>query len=276
MLQTKKKNSEIVEELDYNFKIMKTMKPLNNGIENKLLDYIAMASTQSSNAMIGNTFTHDETMLLLKDGIISSHRSSTEHNEIERLFKAWNEMLNTLKTNKVPSEELIINIHNTIFLGCESAGKYRQMNIPIGDMFDNPFLTPNFEKVEQLMKEYISNIQNDLSNMFKLKKDNSIDWSDTFNTLAKHHIEFERIHPFIDGNGRVGRLLLNFELMSLGLAPIDIRYDISKNYYSAFKKYDKEINEGGNPSTASRPMAKILLEAELKSLKLWNMTFQQK
>ena len=118
MIETKKKQKliDIIEELDYNFKLMKTMQPLNNRLENKFLDYIAIASTQSSNTMAGNTFTYEETTLLLKDGILSNHRSSTEHNEIERAFKAWNEVLKTLKINKIPSEDLILSIHNNIFL----------------------------------------------------------------------------------------------------------------------------------------------------------------
>lgn len=81
------------------------------------------------------------------------------------------------------------------------------------------------EQMEKLINEYNNTTEKNI-----VKK------------LAKFHIDFEAIHPFIDGNGRTGRLIVNFELMKYGYPPIDIKYTDRKAYYDAFDDYHEKRN----------------------------------
>lgn len=95
-----------------------------------------------------------------------------------------------------------------------------------------------------------------------------------FQNLAKHHIEFENIHPFVDGNGRMGRLLLIYEMISLGLLPVDVRYEERDRYYAAISAYRDKEKYSTRPESKTEGMAKLLAESELESMKIWLSIYQ--
>ena len=116
-------------------------------------------------------------------------------------------------------------------------------------------------------------LQSDLAKNQELFKQEKIEWENIFNTLALHHIEFEKIHPFIDGNGRTGRLLLTYELISMGLLPIDIQVEERARYDSAFKHFDTKKERSTRPESKTEKMASLFAECELESLTVWNKIF---
>ena len=103
----------------------------------------------------------------------------------------------------------------------------------------------------------------------------NIAWTELFHSFAEHHIEFERIHPFVGGNGRTGRLLLTYEMILLGLIPVDIRYEERSRYYAALAAYEDKLRYSTRSESKTEKMAKLLAECELRSSDLWVKTFSE-
>ena len=100
--------------------------------------------------------------------------------------------------------------------GDEEAGQYRRIQNYVGDPARIKYTPCPPSEVPTRMREYVNKLQADMAENVKIKEQSDYDWSRVFHTLAQHHIEFEKIHPFIDGNGRTGRLLLTYEMLSMG------------------------------------------------------------
>ncbi len=124
------------------------------------------------------------------------------------------------------SESIIKQIHYLLFTDKrENLGAYRRVSVRIMGAKHEPVQPYLIEpKMEQLMVDYAR------SGEHIVRK------------LARFHIEFEGIHPFIDGNGRTGRLLVNIEFMKAGFPPIDIKFTDRIAYYNAFDEYYEKNN----------------------------------
>lgn len=119
------------------------------------------------------------------------------------------------------SERVIKNIHHLVLSDKkDDRGVYRKIPVKIMGAAHEPIQPYLIQsKMEKLITDFNANHENIIMK------------------LAKFHIEFESIHPFIDGNGRTGRLLVNLELMKAGYPPIDIKFTDRIKYYQAFDEY---------------------------------------
>ena len=136
------------------------------------------------------------------------------------------------------SESVIKDIHYLVLSDKkDDRGIYRKVPVRIMGAAHEPvqpyLIRP---KMEQLLDQYIHSEE------------------DIVTKLARFHIEFESIHPFIDGNGRTGRLLINLELMKAGYPPIDIKFTDRLAYYEAFDEYHVK----GNLSAMADMFAKYM------------------
>lgn len=263
----------ILSQLDANYSIMKSMRPLpQDGIE-YFKNEMGIVVSHSSNALEGNTFTFDETRLLLEKGITSVARTFHEHEEIVGYKNAYDFLYTATKENTPIDESFVKKIHSFVLSGKESAGQYRTIQNYVGSLTKVVYTPPAPSQIENEMKEYCLKVQSDVSENRALFNREKTDWGKIFHTLALHHIEFEKIHPFIDGNGRTGRLLLTYELISIGLLPIDIQAEERARYDSAFKHFDTKKERSTRPESKTEKMANLFAECELESMTIWNKIF---
>ena len=104
----------------------------------------------------------------------------------------------------------------------ENRGVYRRVPVMIMGSDHTP---PQPYLVPKLMEELV------------LDYNEKLHYTDIIEVVSELHLRFESIHPFIDGNGRTGRLLLNFELMKCGLLPVNIKFTDRMKYYDSFDDY---------------------------------------
>lgn len=271
----KSKYIENLKQIDNNYKIMKTMRPLPQSGVDYFVKEFSISTAHSSNAIEGNTFTYDETRLLLEKGIESGAHSFREKMDIVGYKQGFNLLYSSLKKKREIDEKFIKELHTYVLFGDEEAGRYRTIQNYIGSL-TRVVYTPSAPKyVPQEMAQYVEKLNADFQNNKELLKKDDIDWNSLFHNLAEHHIAFERIHPFIDGNGRTGRLLLTYEMIALGLLPVDIRYEERERYAAGFSAYHDKEKYSTRPESKTEKMAQLLAECELKSMELWNKTFEE-
>ena len=182
----------------------------------KELEEIAIAFTYNTNAIEGSTITLQETREIIHDRI-SPNKPLRDVIETESHNKVFFQMLS--KEEKI-TNELLLRWHKEIFGETKSdiAGMYRDYLVKVGS-----YLAPNWQEVNKMMEKLINFI-------FKNRKMNPVELS------ARAHYKFEKIHPFGDGNGRIGRLLMNCILWHSGYPMLIIEHKKRKSYYKALQK----------------------------------------
>ena len=200
--------------------LLRSKRPLTSGEISRLNEEFLVEYTYNSNAIEGNTLTLRETDMVLK-GLTIDQKPLRDHIEAIGHKEAF-EYVSSLVSNQEPlSERVIKDIHYLVLSDKkEDRGVYRRIPVRIMGAAHEPIQPYLIQpRMEQLLRKLNQSTENIVSR------------------LAEFHIEFESIHPFIDGNGRTGRLLVNLELMKNGFPPIDIKFTDRLDYYQAFDDY---------------------------------------
>lgn len=210
-----------------------SFRPLATDIVKQIQEYYKIGLTYSSNALEGNTLDLAETKVVLEDGLTISGKPIRDHLEALGHGQAFDELIK-ISDSKTITEENIKNLHRLFYekIDSENAGKYRTKPIIVTGA-DVEFPRP--EVIGQKMQEFISQLSVMRKTMHPVE------------FAAMVHIIFVNIHPFIDGNGRVARLLLNLTLLESGynitVIPPAVRADyIRALQESNHKNYEPFIN----------------------------------
>ena len=228
--------------------ILDSKRPLTEGELDRLKEEFVVEFTYNSNAIEGNTLTLRETDMVLR-GLTIDKKPLKDHLEAIGHKEAFEYISDLVKQKASINEHIIKQIHYLVLADKpHDRGVYRKVPVSIVGAKHTPvqpFLIES--ELQELLKRY-----ND-------------DKEDFITKLARFHIEFEAIHPFIDGNGRTGRLLVTLELMKLGYPPIEIKFSDRMAYYNAFDSY--HIHGDLKPMVSL--FSKYLLERLQKYLSLF-------
>lgn len=233
--RTNKKN--IILDIKRKRERLSEMRPLTQGEVERLAEEFMIDFTYNSNAIEGNTLTLKETALAL-EGMTVDQKPLKDHLEAVGHRDAFLYVQDVAKQELPLSETVIKNIHALVLMNRpDDKGVYRRIPVRIMGAYTEP-VQPYM--IEPKMAELLTVNEERKSTMTDIER------------IALFHLEFEGIHPFIDGNGRTGRLILNLDLIRNGYPPINVKFTDRKRYYDAFDAFYKD-----NDAT---PMTELIAE----------------
>ena len=200
-----------------------TRRPFSQGELKRLQEEFLVEFTYNSNAIEGNTLTLRETALVL-EGVTIDKKPLKDHLEAVGHRDAFLHIERLVSAKERISEKVIKDIHSLVLMDSpEDRGVYRSILVRIVGAFPEPpqpYVVP--VQMEQLILELAKDKRHPIEQ------------------AALFHLQFEEVHPFIDGNGRTERLVLNLMLMQNGYPPIIVKFTDRVRYYDTFDSYYRE------------------------------------
>lgn len=239
---------ELLNEVDVLKEQLSILRPLPEEALKKIQDALDIEYTYESNRIEGNTLTLQETALVVNEGVTISGKSMREHLEAINHTEAINYIKDIAKQDIEISERTIKEIHALILHGIdrENAGRYRTVPVMISGSTHMP---PQPYLIEKQMEDFMCR--------FRQMEEEKVH---PVLVAAYLHDELVRIHPFIDGNGRTSRLLMNLYLLRNGYVIITLKgsNDAKINYYKALEKSHTEH--------LTEDFQQLVVEAEITAL----------
>lgn len=221
------------------------LRPLEGSALIRLQEEFMIESTYNSNAIEGNKLTLRETALLLQEGITVAGKSIKDHLEAISHREAFEYMINASDSGAQLTERLIKEIHSLVLNhDTRYRGIYRDIPVRILGASHTP---PQPYLIRPQMEALILDYHGEMNELHPLE------------SISLFHLRFEGIHPFVDGNGRTGRLLINLELIKAGYLPINIKFTDRDKYYACFDSY---YGDTATPDT----LTNLIIDYEIAEL----------
>lgn len=235
---------------------LSTLRPLPEEVLKKVQNALDIEYTYESNRIEGNTLTLQETALIVNEGVTISGKSMREHLEAINHSEAIDYIKDIAKKDIEISERTTKEIHALILHGIdrENAGKYRTVPVMISGSTHMP---PQPYLIKKQMEDFILCFR-----QMEIEKVHPV-------LIAAYlHDELVRIHPFIDGNGRTSRLLMNLYLLRNGYTLITLKgsNEDKISYYKAL--------ETSHTDNKPEIFQKLVIEAEIASLQRYLFIMQ--
>ena len=216
-------------------------RPLTPAETEALRSEFIVEHTYNSNAIEGNTLTMKETQMVLQ-GVTIDRKPLKDHLEVIGYKEAYEYMEQLAKEQKALTNYEICTIHSLVLADRkEDCGRWRRIPVSIAGALTEP-AQPYM--IEPQMNALLADMESLYSHLHAVER------------IALFHLRFESIHPFIDGNGRTGRLLLNLQLIRAGYPPVNVKFADRKRYYDAFDDYART----GSPHAMTMIIAEYLSE----------------
>ncbi|ATZ16819.1 cell division protein Fic [Williamsoniiplasma luminosum] len=198
----------------------------------KYLEDLKLRDAFNSSHIEGNTLTFGETYCLLLDNKTPNRTVNLrELNEVQNYESAWNLIEKSLNHNKSVSKDLIRDIHFTLTSNIKGivSGEFRDYDVLVSGSNTIP---PAHQNIYPLMDNFLYK--------FESLNIDSLSVEKKYKAIISFHLEFESIHPFQDGNGRIGRSLMIFQCLQHDLAPLIIKETKRTEYISLVSRSSEE------------------------------------
>lgn len=223
--------SELGDELQSHLEVLNELqekwsskKPLNKTQLEKIREAFSVAYTYESNRIEGNTLTLQETHLIVNEGLTIGGKSMQEHLEAINHYEAIDFIIDLAQKKVALTERVIKQIHYLVLKGIdrENAGVYRKVPVVISGSSHKPPQPYLLDKEMELVLDFYQNNKSTLHPVI---------------LAAEMHERLVSVHPFIDGNGRTSRLLMNLILLQNGFTIVNLKGDGSTrlSYYNALE-----------------------------------------
>jgi len=240
-------HTALLKRIDEYKSVIDTRRPLAKEELKQLDDYFRIGLTYTSNALEGNTLTISETKVIIEDGITVGGKPLKDCFEAVGHAKAYDFMLSAARAeNPVFTEETVLALHRLFYIKLdeENAGKYRNTQVFISG---TEYIPPTADEVAPLMKAFVSELNE------KSKTTHPV------MLAAFAHRRLVDIHPFIDGNGRAARLLMNLILVNKGYQILSIPPILRVEYIGALQAAQRSKN----PS--DKAFLQLIAECEIEA-----------